>query len=230
MRAMKRLILYIVTTCCFFQLSSMKRVYDDDIEKSVMLFKRFKLSDDLLHNPMQQPTSLKRPRTFHTTLPRSKKIRLHETNRKRMRIESLASDRDIKRLCVYKSIWDIFKQPVKVKYKQLIGLDPNELQHISVHGQIIYFTPLNYAISEQEEDLVKVLLQAGASPNLASQKAHETMVSVAHIESESPLSLAIKLNHLAIIRLLLDYGAYVGASEQAHARCYANEAVRELLQ
>ncbi len=77
--------------------------------------------------------------------------------------------------------------------KRLVKDDPSLLAAAvpKCHGESV----LHYFVVEQSEAAVMALLQFGASPNSQNEFGY------------SPLADAIRLEHTAIMRLLLEYGA-----------------------
>lgn len=102
-------------------------------------------------------------------------------------------------------------QDVEHFNKVLQNIPNVELQYPSVHGNVLNFhlrsirthdntTPLISAIRRNDPELVQVILDLGADPNLSSFPGHNSL-------GETPLDVAINMNNPQIIGALLDAGA-----------------------
>lgn len=91
-------------------------------------------------------------------------------------------------------------QPTKILSTLLQKADPNKYStSYYMNGRVL---PLHYAIDNEEEEMVKLLLAYNADPN--KKKIYE---SDGKYSEYLPLHLAIYRNNEAIIKLLLDHGA-----------------------
>lgn len=76
---------------------------------------------------------------------------------------------------------------------------PDELEILNKDG----FSPLDYAVRSDENDMVQYLLDCKANPNFQSKKSKTT-----------PLILAINKNSLSMVTLLLKYQANINTPDE----------------
>eukprot|EP01127_Copromyxa_protea_P010454 TRINITY_DN2544_c0_g1_i3.p1 TRINITY_DN2544_c0_g1~~TRINITY_DN2544_c0_g1_i3.p1 ORF type:complete len:514 (+),score=72.54 TRINITY_DN2544_c0_g1_i3:689-2230(+) len=88
----------------------------------------------------------------------------------------------------FKGIWRY------IDFNETARLSSSPELRVNVNSKQRGFTPLYLACSKENAELVKILLESGADPNLVSR-------------GKPPLLLSVLRNHQPIVNLLLSYGA-----------------------
>lgn len=87
--------------------------------------------------------------------------------------------------------------------KQLVN--EKSIDKISAYG----WTALMFASGEGHEDIVKLLLEKGANPNIRSGEIPAHFETTGDMPSTTALGTAIEHNHISVAKILMDNGALI---------------------